>query len=185
MVDRHAAGQVAHAGIAGGVFRHDTDGLHALGLDLLGNHRGRLAGLHMLAAGHRDRVIVEDLVGHVRAGGHRSADRETAGVRIGAVAEIDEHMVLVGRPVLADPADAFAAHLARHVGLPVRHEVRHVMAADAGQRAAAFRHHGGGIVRTAGTEVRRAHGRRGIGAGRLRGAADAVEIGRRARGVPA
>ena len=45
-----------------------------------------------LPAGHRDRVVEQDLVGHVHAGGDRGADREIAGVIVGAVAEILEHV---------------------------------------------------------------------------------------------
>ena len=43
-----------------------------------------------LAAGHGDRVVVEDLVGDVDAGRDRLADRQQAGMVVGAVAEILE-----------------------------------------------------------------------------------------------
>ena len=50
------------------------------------------AAVVRLAAGHRDRVVVEDLVGDVDAGRDRGADRQIAGVVVGAVAEILEHV---------------------------------------------------------------------------------------------
>ena len=131
----------------------------------------------MLAAGHGDGVIIQNLVGHVRAGGDRGADGKAAGMGVGAVAEIDKDVRFVRRPVLADPGDAFAAHLAGHVGFPVRHEIRHIVTANTCQRARAFRYDGGGIVRAAGTIVRCTEGFRRIGACGFPGAADAVEIG--------
>ncbi len=47
---------------------------------------------------------------------------------------------------------AFAAHLGEGRGVAV-HPVRHEVAADAGQRAAALRHLGRGVVRAAGAEI--------------------------------
>ena len=56
-----------------------------------------------LAAGHRDRVVVEDLVGDVDAGGRGGADRQQAGMGVGAVAEVLEDVLLAGERRLADP----------------------------------------------------------------------------------
>ena len=44
----------------------------------------------LLAAGHRDRVVEEDLERDVDAGRHRLPDRELAGVEVGAVAHVLE-----------------------------------------------------------------------------------------------
>ena len=57
-----------------------------------------------------------------------------------------------GEQGMRDPVNPFAAHLnqARRAAL---HPVGHEVAADAGTRAAAFRHHGAGVVRAAGAEI--------------------------------
>ncbi len=103
---------------------------------------------------------------------------------IGAVAEIDEDMAFFSRPVLTNPGNTFAAHLAGHVGFAVRHEVRHIVTADPGQRARAFRHNGGGIVRAAGAIMRGANGFGGIDARRFASPANPIKIGVGAAGIP-
>ena len=45
-----------------------------------------------LAAGHRHRVVEQDLVGDRRLGRHRLADRQIARVPVGAVAQVLEHV---------------------------------------------------------------------------------------------
>ena len=116
-----------------------------------------------LAACHRNGVVVEDLVGNVDARGDRLADGEQAGVEIGAIAEIGEDVGFVGEGCFPDPGDTFAAHLGEGFG-PV-HPKRHDVAADAGERAAAFRRLGRAIVRTARAEIGRALDRRDEGVG--------------------
>ncbi len=108
-----------------------------------------------LAAGHRHRVVVEQLVGDVDAGGDALADRQDAAVEVGAVAEVGEDVRLLRERCLADPGHALAAHLGVGAGAAV-HPDRHVVAADAGHRAAALGHAGAGVVRAAAAEPRRA-----------------------------
>ncbi len=69
------------------------------------------AALVALAAGHRDGVVEQDLVGDVDAGRGRGADRQIAGMVVGAVAEILEHVAALRERRLADPVRALAAHL--------------------------------------------------------------------------
>ena len=76
---------------------------------------------------------------------------------VGAVAQVLEHVVALGERRLADPVGALAAHLGVAERLAV-HPLRHVMAADAGIGAAAFRHAGRGVVRAARTEIGNALG---------------------------
>ena len=66
--------------------------LDALGQHLLQDHRHGHAAVERLAAGHGDGVVVEDLEGHVHAGRARRADGQAAGVDVGAVAEVLEHV---------------------------------------------------------------------------------------------
>ena len=65
----------------------------ALGGDLPANLVRRDAALYGLAAGHGDGVVVKDLVGYVDAGRGGGADRHQAGMEVGAVAQVLEHML--------------------------------------------------------------------------------------------
>ena len=140
-----------------GLVGDDDDALRPLGGDLAGDLRHGQAAVIGLAAGHRHRVVEQDFVGDVGVGGDGGADRHVAGVIVGAVAEVLKDVRAGGERRLADPVRALAAHL----GVAERrtvHPLRHEMAADAGIGAHPFRHHGRGIVRTAGTEIRNALG---------------------------
>ena len=76
-------------------------------------------------------------------------------MEIRAVAEVGKHVLFIRERRLPHPGDAFGAHVGKGRRFAV-HPQHHVVAADAGQRARAFRHLGRGIVRAAGTEERRA-----------------------------
>ena len=88
------------------------------------------------------------------AGRDAGPDRQQAAVIVGAVAEIGEDMIGIGERRLADPRRALAAHLGEGRRSAV-HPLRHEMAADAGNRAAALRHPGRAVVRAAGAEIGR------------------------------
>ena len=137
------------------VVADQRDGLHAFGAHLLGDLRHGEGAVHRLAAGHRHRIVVEDLVGDVDAGGDRLADRQRAAMEVGAVAEVLEDVRGLGERRLAGPGHAFAAHVGEGVGAAV-HPRHHVMATDAALRARAFRHLGAGVVRAAGAVMRHA-----------------------------
>ena len=80
-------------------------------------HLGHLQGaVDRLAAGHRDRVVEEDLVGDVDARRDALAHREQPRVVVGAVAEVREDVVVGRERRLTDPRHAFAAHLAEGHG---------------------------------------------------------------------
>ena len=96
-----------------------------------GDLRHGQAAVIGLAAGHGDGVVEQDLVGDVDAGRDRGADRQVAGMVVGAVAEVLEHVRARGERRLADPVGALAAHLGEARGRAV-HPLRHVVAADAG-----------------------------------------------------
>jgi hypothetical protein len=68
---------------------------HALGLDLADQGGDIQVTIHMLAAGHGHRVVEQDLVGDGELGRDRLADGQDAGVEIGPVAQVHEHMRLV------------------------------------------------------------------------------------------
>ncbi len=154
MVDPDRVGEVARR-VLPGLVGDDDDLRHALGGDLARDVLRTERAVERLAAGHRDRVVVEDLVGDVDARGDRGADREQPRVVVGAVAQVREDVLLARERRLADPRHAFAAHV-RELGRRPVHPDRHHVAADAGGRAAAFRHARRRVVRAARAEVGRA-----------------------------
>ena len=154
VTDRYAMGQVGGAVGPLGAVGDDDDVVHAFREQLSHDHRDRQLAVHRLAAGHCDRVVIEDLVGDVHPGGHGLPDRQQSGVEIGPVAEVGKDVALAGERRLADPGHAFAAHLGEGAGAPLRHPGHHVVTADPGQRARAFRHPGRGVVRATGAEGR-------------------------------
>jgi len=137
---------------------HDgDDSADALGGDLARNHRRIERSVHVLAAGHRHGVVVENLVGHADAGGDRGADREQPRVKVRSVADVGENVVTLTEGRLADPGGALTAHVGKG-GRAAIHPQGHEMAADPGHGSAALGYPGGGIVGAARTEVRLAAG---------------------------
>ena len=78
-----------------GLVRHERDALHALGAHRLRDRFDGQRAVHRLAAGHRDGVVVQDLVRDVRVGGDRLANGHRAGVIEGAVAEVLERVLAI------------------------------------------------------------------------------------------
>ena len=130
----------------------DDQPLDALGLDLSRDLRHAGLAVHRLAAGHRNRVVIEDLVGDVRLRRDGLADGEIPRVVVGAVAQVLEDMPLLREARVRRPVHTLGAHLdqPRRAAL---HPARHEVAADAGQRARALGQLGGGVVRAARAEV--------------------------------
>ena len=133
----------------------DDDALGAFGRHLARDLRHGEPAVIGLAAGHRHRVVEQDLVGDVGVRRDRGADRHIAGMIVGAVAEILEDVLAIGERRLADPVGALAAHM-RVAERRAVHPLRHVVAADAGIGAHALRHDGRGVVRAARAEIRNA-----------------------------
>ncbi len=157
-MNRQACGPVRAGGIFVGLVGDERDFLHALGGDLPRDHVDGQAALVALAAGHGDGVVEQDLVSDVGLSVDRPADRQHAGMIVGAVAEILEDVLALREGRLADPVRAFAAHVGEALGRAV-HPLRHEMAADAGIGAHALRHAGGGVVRAARAEIGNAESR--------------------------
>jgi hypothetical protein len=155
VVHRDAGREVGGAGVLVRLVGDHHDLLRPFGLQFAGDRRHAEAAVYRLAAGHRHRVVVEDLVGDVDAGRDGLAHREQARVVVGAVAEVGEHVLVRRERRLADPGHALAAHLREGHGAAV-HPDRHVVAADAGHRARTLGHLGAGVVRAAAAEPGRA-----------------------------
>ena len=153
MVDGRAGGEIASARIFSGLVRHDGNALGAFGRDLMRDLRDAQAAFGRLAAGHRHRVVVENLVGDVDAGGRCGAQRQQSRMGVGAVAHVLKDMRLAGEGRLPDPGDALAAHMRDGRRAAARDVQRHAVAADAGHGAAAVGDFGRRIVRAAGAEI--------------------------------
>ena len=109
-----------------------------------------------LATGHGDRVVVQQLVGDVRARRYRRPDREDARVMEGAIAEVLEQVRDADERGHADPGSTLAAHLAEpeDIADPLcRHHQRDGVAADARTDERAVRDRRRSIVRASRTEV--------------------------------
>src|SRR3984957_3658592 len=161
MAKAHAVGQ-RDAGVALRVVRHERHFLYALRGKLLEDLNRRHAALDRLPSSHRDEAVEENLVGDRNIGGERLADRERPRMRVGAVADISEHVILFGERLLAEPHHAFAAHMRSGGGLLRIDQRRHPMAADASKRAAALRHRRRTVMRASGAKARASHRRRAI-----------------------
>jgi hypothetical protein len=161
-MDRRTRREPGDALVFLGLVGDHADRAGALGGDLPADLRHVGMALDLLAAGHGHGVVVQDLVGDVHAGRDRGADREQTGVGVGAVAQIGEDVLLVDERRLTDPGHALAAHLGEGLRAAV-HPDDHVVAADAGHRAAALGHAGRGVVRAARAEIGQARDRRGLG----------------------
>ena len=152
VMDGHTVRELPVEGVFLRLVGDHRDAADTLRLDLAGHALDRKRAVHGLAAGHRHRVVVENLVGHVDVGSDRGPDRQNAGVEVGAVADVLEDVLGLGEGRLPDPIGTLAAHVGVGIGLAV-HPLRHVVAADAGERAAPLGHLGGRVVRAARAEV--------------------------------
>ena len=122
------------------IAEHD-DGLHAFATNLMCDIRHGQCSINRLAAGHCDRIVVQNLVGDVDLRGNRLANRQRTGMEIGTVTQILEHVFFIGKRRLAAPGRAFATHLRKRIGLAI-HPGHHVMATDTAKRTRTFRYHG-------------------------------------------
>ena len=159
----HAAREIGARRVFVGLVGDDDDGTDPFGSELAGQYRHGQPAIDRLAAGHRHGVVEQQLVGDVDFGGDRGADRQHARMGVGAVAEIGEDVRGFGERRLADPRHPLAAHLGEGRGRAV-HELRQVVAADAGERPAALGHFRGRIVRAARAKIRGAGKRHDIAA---------------------
>ena len=109
-----------------------------------------------MSTGHRDGVVIKDLVGNVHAGGNRRPNRQNAGVKVRAVAQVLKHVLGLGKRCLTNPRRALATHLGESMRGPIWHPSGHVMAANTAQRMTTLWHSGGGVMRAARTKMRNA-----------------------------
>ena len=137
----------------------DRDGAHALRRQRPGQRRDVHQPGDVLAAGHGDGRVVEQLEGDVDAGGDARPDGQAAGVAEGAVAEVLEQVAVADERRQPDPVRPLGPHRrGRHerLALVAGLEVDHAVAADAAPRDRAHRHDGRAVVRAAAAERGRA-----------------------------
>ena len=114
---------------------------HTFAMQLRGDVGYINLAFRSLATGHGDCAIHQNLESDIGLGGDSEAHGKTAGMGIGAIAHIGKNMFLAGEMFLPNPGGTLAAHLAEEIRIAI-HEAREVMAANASQGAAAFRHAG-------------------------------------------
>ena len=107
------AGIEGDVGIAGDVVGGDHHLFRTFAGHLPRDLWHRELSVDRLPAGHRHRIVEQDLVGDVVACGDRLPDRQIAGMEVGALAHILENMRRVGEARLPHPVDAFRAHLGK------------------------------------------------------------------------
>ena len=98
------------------------------------------AAFMSLPAGHRHRVIIENLVGNIHICCDRRADRHQTGMVKGTIADILEHMAAGRKTRLANPVGPFPAHMGVAFNIAV-HELGHPVTANTGITARTFRQH--------------------------------------------
>ena len=103
--------------------------LHAHRLQLFDDAVGVKVAFVVLTAGHRNRIVIEDLVGDVCPSRYGGPNGQHTGMVIGAVAKVLEHMLCIGERRLADPVRTLAAHMGEARGLTV-HPLHHIVTAD-------------------------------------------------------
>ncbi|MCY1294264.1 hypothetical protein D9M70_435540 [compost metagenome] len=149
----HTGGHLVRRAIPRGFLRNHHDLSHPFGHELCGDLRYCQAPFGRLPAGHRDRIIEEDLVGHGGPSRHGLPDCQAARMLVGPVAQVNEQMWHGGEARKTDPLDALATHLTEGCGslaLPQRHDV----ASDAGRSIRTVWQARGAVMRAAGTEER-------------------------------
>ena len=155
MADGHAFGPLGAGRILVRLVGDHDDGPHVLSGQLARDHGRIERAVELLATGHGDRIVVQDLVRDIDLRRDRGAHRQQAGMEVGAITEVGEDVLFRRERRLSDPGHALAAHVGEEAGLAV-HPGDHVMATDTGQATAAIGQFGGGIVRTARAEMRHA-----------------------------
>ena len=94
-----------------GFVGNNSDAIDALGAHRMGDTLHGQWAVDRLATRHCDRVVVQDLVSDVGAGGDRLPDRQRARMVERAIAEILEDVLTAIELRARNPVDAFAAHL--------------------------------------------------------------------------
>ena len=114
--------------------------------------RHGLLAINGLPAGHRNKAVDQQFIGHGCVGSHRLSHGQKTGVEVGAIAHVGEHVRFIGKWRLSHPVHALTAHLGGSLGLHRVIEIRNGVAANTRQCAAAIGHLGGGVVRATGAE---------------------------------
>ena len=153
MTNRHTRRPVGGDRVFVRLISHHDDRRDAFGSNLTRNGCGVERAVMRLTTGHGDRIIEQNLVGHIDLGRSSRAYREQARVIVGTVTDIGEHMLLGGEGRVTDPGRALGTHVREGRGRAI-HPQGHVVATNTSECATAFGHARGGIVRTARAEVR-------------------------------
>ena len=156
--DADTGGEGGVASVASDVVGADGDGADALGGQRPGQGRNIHEAGHVLATGHGNRRVVEQLEGDMNAGGHAGPDGQAARVAERPVAQVLKQVPVAHKRSQPDPMGSFGSHRrGRYEGLVgvADFEMDHAMAAHAAPGDRTDRHHGGTVVGTAAAKGRR------------------------------
>ena len=137
------------AGVLVGIIGNDNDLGDAFPGQLLGHGPGGETAVVALTTGQGNRVVEQQLVGHVDTRGDSRPDRQQARVVVGAIAHVLEHVRRVDKGAHADPRRALSPHMGVGDGALGVDIERQRMATDARSRLRAFWYLGRGVVRAA------------------------------------
>ena len=124
-----------------GLIGDDDQLAHAFAGDAIGDlqHAVAFGALtYALTTCHSDGIVVQNFVGDIDTRGNALANGQQAAVEVGAISEVGEDVLLVGKGGLAYPRHAFAAHLCEAAVVAV-HPSDHVVTANAAHATRAFR----------------------------------------------
>ena len=117
----------------------------------------RKCACSVLAAGHGDRAVVQNFVGHRRASRDGLANGQRTRVGKRAITQVLETMGLIQEGRHANPLHTFAAHVG-DAEVFAFHAKRHAVATNAAAGHRAVGRHGRPVVRATGTKICRTIG---------------------------
>ena len=109
--------------------------------------------IYTLTPGHRDRIVVEYLVGNIDTRCNAGSDRENPGMEISTVTNILKNVLCSTKWTFPDPTGPFCPHLGKTSGVSV-HPHRHEMATYTSHRPTPIGYYRRTVVRTPGTKIR-------------------------------
>ena len=124
----------------------DQDAPHSLRFQFPGQGRNRKQAIGRLPAGHGHGRVVQDFERQVDASRHGLTDRQSAGMRQRAIADVLKDVFDLAEGRHPHPMSAFATHLRQAEGVAI-HVVGHRMATDPRHGQRTIRHDRRAVVR--------------------------------------
>ena len=135
------------------VIRHNCNAPDPFRVNLACDDRRIQRTIYTLTTGHRDRIVVEYLVGNIDTRCNAGSDRENPGMEISTVTNILKNVLCSTKWTFPDPTGPFCPHLGKTSGVSV-HPHRHEMAPYTCHRPTPIGYYRRTVVRTPGTKIR-------------------------------